>query len=292
MRILSYNIHKGIGGRDRRYRLERIKAVVAAADPDVLCLQEVDRNVRRTRFDDQPRLLAEWFLGRHLPHIGPHPHTEPHSYGDSLARVEPGGEPRPGAVFQMNHALTTGRTLPGGPHRGGYGNLIVSKRPILEAHTVDLTRGRRKKRGAVVALLETEAGPLRLVNWHLGLLDGERQWQVRRLLSHELFEAVGQCVGGALPTLLIGDTNDWRSTLMRGGLGDAGYQLLTNPARQFRSFPAWLPTAALDRAFGLGLPGEGVTATVCGGPGHPLGSPDAAHADASDHLPLIVDLPG
>ncbi|MFH5805101.1 endonuclease/exonuclease/phosphatase family protein [Alienimonas sp. DA493] len=280
MRVLSYNIHKGIGGRDRRYRLERIKAVVAAAEPDVLCLQEVDRNVRRSRFDDQPRLLAEWFLGRHLPHIGPHPGTGPN------------GEPDAGAVFQMNHPLTTGRRLPGGPHRGGYGNLIVSKRPILEAHSVDLTKGRRKTRGAVVALLDTDAGPLRLVNWHLGLLDGERHWQVRRLLSHELFEAVGEKQGGTRPTLLIGDTNDWRSTLLRGGLGEAGYELLTNPAKQFRSFPAWLPTAALDRAFGLGLPGDGVSATVCGGPDHPLGSPDAAHADASDHLPLIVDLPG
>ena len=30
MRVLSYNIHKGIGGRDRRYRIERI-----IGDPDL-----------------------------------------------------------------------------------------------------------------------------------------------------------------------------------------------------------------------------------------------------------------
>ena len=283
MRVLSYNIHKGIGGRDRRYRLARIKAVVAAADPDVLCLQEVDRNVRRSRFDDQPRLLAEWFLGHHLPHIGPHP-PDPAEHGD------PYGEPTGGAVFQLNHSLTTGRTLPGGPHRGGYGNLIVSRRPILEAHSVDLTKGRRKKRGAQIAVLDTEAGPLRLVNWHLGLMDRERHWQVRRLLNHELFHGAAGDDGDARPTLLIGDTNDWRSTLMRGGLGEAGYELLTHPARQFRSFPAWLPAAALDRAFACGLPGE-ATAAVCGAPGSPARR-DVAHADASDHLPLIVDLPG
>ncbi len=278
MRVLSYNIHKGIGGRDRRYRLERIKAVVAAARPDVLCLQEVDRNVRRSRFDDQPRLLAEWFLGRRLPPIGPHPGRGP------------GGEADGGAVFQMNHVLTTGRRLPGGPHRGGYGNLIVSKRPILDAHSVDLTRDWRKNRGAVIALLDTDAGPLRLVNWHLGLAGGERRWQVRRLLNHELFHAAGG-ESGEPPTLLIGDTNDWRGTLLKGGLGEAGYELLTAPAARFRSFPAWLPTMTLDRAFARGLTGGPVHAFVCGAPGDAdrRGGP---HADASDHLPLVIDLPG
>ena len=59
MRLLSYNIHKGIGGRDRRYRIERVIDVIASENPDLVCLQEVDRHVRRTRYDDQPRKLAE-----------------------------------------------------------------------------------------------------------------------------------------------------------------------------------------------------------------------------------------
>ena len=59
MRLLSYNIHKGIGGRDRRYRLERIIQVIEAENPDLICLQEVDRHVARTRHDDQPRKLSE-----------------------------------------------------------------------------------------------------------------------------------------------------------------------------------------------------------------------------------------
>jgi endonuclease/exonuclease/phosphatase family metal-dependent hydrolase len=58
MRLLSWNIHKGIGGRDRRYALERIVDCIEAENPDIVCLQEVDRLVRRSRFDDQPRLLA------------------------------------------------------------------------------------------------------------------------------------------------------------------------------------------------------------------------------------------
>jgi len=59
VRILSYNIHKGIGGRDRLYRLERIMQVIEAEAPDMICLQEVDRNVRRSRYDNQPQLFAE-----------------------------------------------------------------------------------------------------------------------------------------------------------------------------------------------------------------------------------------
>ena len=59
MRLLSYNIHKGIGGRDRRYRLERIIQVIEAENADFICLQEVTRHAARTRHDDQPRRLAE-----------------------------------------------------------------------------------------------------------------------------------------------------------------------------------------------------------------------------------------
>ena len=47
MLFASYNIHKGIGGRDRRYRLERILAVIEHEQPDFLCLQEVDRELYR-----------------------------------------------------------------------------------------------------------------------------------------------------------------------------------------------------------------------------------------------------
>ena len=61
MRLLTYNIHKGIGGRDRRYRLERVVDVIEAENPDFVCLQEVDRGAKRSAHDDQPKILAEYF---------------------------------------------------------------------------------------------------------------------------------------------------------------------------------------------------------------------------------------
>ena len=41
MRVLSYNIHKGIGGRDRRYRLERIIEVIEDQNPNLICLKKL-----------------------------------------------------------------------------------------------------------------------------------------------------------------------------------------------------------------------------------------------------------
>src|SRR3954469_23391499 len=107
MRILSYNIHKGIGGRDRRYNLDRIIRVLREQDADFVCLQEVDRNVRRSRYDHQPSLLAEALS----------------SISNLDQLVFPRGE-------------------------GGYGNLILSKWPIIEAEQISIRKGRRKPRGA------------------------------------------------------------------------------------------------------------------------------------------------
>jgi endonuclease/exonuclease/phosphatase family metal-dependent hydrolase len=58
LKIMTYNIHYGFG-RDGCYDFDRIIKVIAAEDPDVVSLQEVDNSVARTGFDNQPRLIAE-----------------------------------------------------------------------------------------------------------------------------------------------------------------------------------------------------------------------------------------
>jgi endonuclease/exonuclease/phosphatase family metal-dependent hydrolase len=57
MRLLTYNVHSGIGS-DRRYCLERVISVIAEQSPDLVCLQEIDFNLRRSSYQDQPALLA------------------------------------------------------------------------------------------------------------------------------------------------------------------------------------------------------------------------------------------
>lgn len=233
MRVLSYNMHKGIGGRDRRYHLARIIDVIDAENPDLVCLQEVDRHVPRSRFDDQPRLLAEYFnAAAHL--------------------------------FQPNVHLRS----------GGYGNLILSRWPLLRRHQISLRLKAKKPRGAQLAVVDTPEGPLHLVNLHLGLAEQERHWQIGHLLGHHLFREAD-----SLPTILVGDYNDWRNTLPRAALGHLGFLHVTAPASRFRSFPAYLPLGSLDKMFVRG------TVFVR----HVRVVRSALTRRASDHLPLVVD---
>lgn len=58
LRVLSYNIHHG-EGIDGVLDLKRIAKVIESVEPDLVALQEVDRNTRRTEKVDQPERLAE-----------------------------------------------------------------------------------------------------------------------------------------------------------------------------------------------------------------------------------------
>lgn len=232
MRLLSWNIHKGIGGRDRRYSLSRIIDCIEAENPDFICLQEVDRLVRRSQFDDQPRLLARYF--------------------------------RTHAVYQSN--VTVGD--------GGYGNLVLSRWPVESRHRILLRQGARKPRGAQLLQIDSPEGSLHLVHTHLGLAERERHWQMNRLLGHMLFRSADQ-----LPTLVVGDFNDWRDTLAAASLGANGFTQVTSPIGRFRSFPAWLAVGALDKAFVRGAIAVRQAWIVR----------TSLAKTASDHLPLVID---
>ncbi len=57
VRVVTYNIHHGVGV-DRKFDLQRIANVLLAEKPDIIALQEVDQNTRRTSGVDQPAELA------------------------------------------------------------------------------------------------------------------------------------------------------------------------------------------------------------------------------------------
>jgi endonuclease/exonuclease/phosphatase family metal-dependent hydrolase len=233
MRLLSYNIHKGIGGRDRRYRLERIISVIEETNPDLLCLQEVDHNVRRSGYHDQAAMLTDYF--------------------NAVAHL-----------YQPNVRVRT----------GSYGNLVLSRWPFRSKHQISLRLGQKKPRGAQLAVIETPEGPLHLVHWHLGLAEKERHWQVAHLLGHPLFREAA-----ALPTMIAGDSNDWRNTLAMGPIGMYGFQQITAPISRFRSFPAYFAVGSLDKAFTRGR--------IFVRHARIVRTPLARQA--SDHLPLLVD---
>jgi endonuclease/exonuclease/phosphatase family metal-dependent hydrolase len=55
---MSYNVH-GCVGADRRRDLERVARVIAASEPDIVALQELDVERERSARVDQPQQLAE-----------------------------------------------------------------------------------------------------------------------------------------------------------------------------------------------------------------------------------------
>ncbi len=58
LRVLPYNIHHG-AGIDGKLDLKRIAKVILSERPDLVALQEVDVNVKRSNSIDQARTLAE-----------------------------------------------------------------------------------------------------------------------------------------------------------------------------------------------------------------------------------------
>lgn len=58
MRVVTYNIHHGVG-MDGVLDLERIEELLIEARPDVVALNEVDKGIARSRRVDQSRVLAE-----------------------------------------------------------------------------------------------------------------------------------------------------------------------------------------------------------------------------------------
>ena len=64
IRVVSWNIHKCVGGTDGRYLPQRIIDCLADYRPNILLLQEVAREIPRLRGEDQVSILSEG-LGMH-----------------------------------------------------------------------------------------------------------------------------------------------------------------------------------------------------------------------------------
>lgn len=235
IRVMTYNIHKAIGGVDRRYDLNRVADTIAHYLPDIAFLQEVDDGVPRSNFDCQVDELASRL-----------------SY--------------PYQVFQPNVRLT----------RGHYGNAILSRFPLRETWTVDLTVRFKKRRQALVAKAHLQMGDhdrtLLLCNLHLGLAGFERATQIKKLMGWDHIKHVRH----ETPAIVGGDFNDVWSSMARRFMLPFGYQSVS---RKSRTFPALMPMRGLDAIYYRG--DIHMQAAY-------VGHLQLARY-ASDHLPLIAD---
>jgi endonuclease/exonuclease/phosphatase family metal-dependent hydrolase len=212
MRLLSWNIHKGIGSLDRRYDLERVASVIRHYDPDVVVLQEVDDGVPRSGSTCQHEALAAVL---EYPYVvfGPNVFLKQGCYGNAIL---------------SRHPLTRWRnidlTLVGKKARGA---LYAEIRALVEDHRLTL----------------------HLVNVHLGLSGMERRWQVRNLLDAEELARLDQrsrlVIAGD-----INDWSGalGRGRLRRAGFRC----LSGTGRRASLTFPSWQPVGALDRVFARG----------------------------------------
>ncbi len=145
---------------------------------------------------------------------------------------------------------------------GDYGQILMSRWPLTETRSFDLSVGAYEPRRAIGATVRTPAGELRVVAAHLGLRLGERRHQVATLCK---------AVSDERPTVLLGDFNDWVRYRSAQAVLESRFAACT----RLRTYPARLPLLALDRIFcrPAGLLKRAQTITSA-----PL---------LSDHLPLL-----
>lgn len=147
IRIMTYNVH-GCVGCDRRLDHARIAEVIAAEDPDIVALQELDVSRERSGRAHQARLIAEQLDMRFHFHPA-HRIKEEEEYGDAILARWP-------LVLRKAAELPT-----------------VKERLAFEP------------RGALWASIEVDGAEIQVINTHLGLSNNERKAQVEALMSHE-----------------------------------------------------------------------------------------------------------
>ena len=152
LRIVTYNIHKGIGGVDRLYRPERIIETLQHYDADIIFLQEVDDNVPRSRFHRQVDLIGDALEMHYRAYQHNVKLTKGH-YGNAILSRYP-------LVDIENINLTVS---------------IKKRRQALVAHC---------------QLQNEHQRTLLLINCHLGLAGFERVIQLRKILDSPVMKHV------------------------------------------------------------------------------------------------------
>jgi endonuclease/exonuclease/phosphatase family metal-dependent hydrolase len=149
---------------------------------------------------------------------------------------------------------------------GDYGQVLLSRWPMLQPEVHDISVPGREPRRAIAALIDAPAGRFFVVAAHLGLKFVERRRQCARMA--ELSE------GSELTTVVLGDFNDW---MWPGSVQNVLARHL--PARTpHRTFPAFFPLLRLDRIYCR--PAAALVRSWV----------DQSARPVSDHLPVIAEI--
>lgn len=133
-------------------------------------------------------------------------------------------------------------------HNGAaYGNLLLSRFPVLGFWNYDITTRGREPRGVLRADVELEGGQvLHLFNVHLGTAYLERRQQAHRMVSPHILRNTE--LDGA--RIVLGDFNEWipgdATRLLSAHFGAGSPR--SRAARQ-RTYPCMLPLFRLDHIY-------------------------------------------
>ncbi len=150
---------------------------------------------------------------------------------------------RIGRAFPDHHACFGANR----PLRGGtYGNLTLSKFPVLAWKNFDITR-KREERGVLRTDLSLANGrQLHVFNVHLGTGIFERRYQAQLLVGKDILGS--QDFSG--PRLVIGDFNEWNKGLTTLLMRESFETFPPKHALRFpKTFPGMLPFATLDHCY-------------------------------------------
>ncbi len=250
LRIVTWNIHKGVRGMGLRKRLEihNMQASVAGLNADVICLQEVRRinHKEAAHFKQWPELPQADFLA-------------PSGYQ---------------AVYRTN-AFTK---------HGEHGNALLSRFPVVSHAHEDMSDHRFEQRGLLHATLHIAGKHVHVIVVHLGLIAASRQRQMTQLSQYIARDIPKQEV-----LIIAGDFNSpiapvrWSQSALDGGNGlqksKSKAPKMLHALRGHATFPSRLPMLQLDHVFARHAQ---ITSSHV--------PQEAHWAHMSDHLPLIVEV--
>lgn len=155
---------------------------------------------------------------------------------------------------------------------GWYGNAILTRFKVLEQETFDVSQQGRQPRNVQVVTVQTEQGPLTVVNTHKGLKRLERRAQFA-LLHDYLAQRLKT---KPTPIVLAGDFNEWQFFTR----AFTSLNKLLQQQYVGTTFPSQFPLFSLDRVW----VSKEIHVTQC----QKLVSKEARLY--SDHLPVQLDI--
>ncbi|WP_184723229.1 endonuclease/exonuclease/phosphatase family protein [Caulobacter sp.] len=210
LRLMTYNVHRCVG-TDRKLDVERVAEVIAAEQPDVVALQELDVGRLRTRSVDQAHRLAE--LLKMTFHFHPAMTVEEELYGDAILTALP-------------ERRIKAKGLP-----------LYRRVPGLEP------------RGALWVEVEFEGQKVQIINTHLGLVPQEQKRQAAALLGPDWMGADEWIAPGIVLGDFNATPYSATYRMLRTALRDAQAPTPTWPRPATATFPSNFPFMRIDHVF-------------------------------------------